>query len=214
MPERAWRTVTDISNDVVNPGDALARHANREGLAGRGLYSDERQEVMEGGNAAHGVFELLQEGKTVEAKDYEVAVRGFVRGILSWQNQFERKILETEVEVVAEKPRIKGRIDILRACTKPDHDCGGKGVVIVDGKMGKLVTYLPSHLQVGGYHYLWLYEERTAPICGREILCINAEGRFKVWPGLATPEQFLSAAIWQDYLVPLRQAVNEQRDKG
>lgn len=208
-----WRTVTDISNDVSNPGEALARHANREGLEGRSLFSDERQERMEGGTKVHEVFDLLRAGEEVDPKSYEVKLRGYVGGLLAWHSRFERKILKTEVEVENPKTKVRGRIDVVRACTKEGCPCDSTGIVVLDGKIGKLVTYLPAHLQVAGYEYLWMFEERPQPVCGREILCVNAAGAFKVWEGLCTPEMFITASIWHEDLVPLRRAVNEQRDR-
>lgn len=214
MPETAleFRSVTDLVTDVINPGEALARHANREGLAGRTLFSDERREKMEGGSEVHAALEDLRNECIVQPDHYPVARRGYVRGLLSWQKRFERRITQVEVELVSEILKVKGRADYVRLCQKAGCSCEGKGLVLGDLKVGKLVTFVQAHLQVGGYHYIWIERGLPGIICGGEVLCVNANGDFKVWTGLASPEAFVAAANWHAELVPLRGAVEMQRD--
>lgn len=207
-----FRSVTDLVTDVVNPGEALARHANREGLAGRTLFSEERREKMEGGTEVHSVLEDLRDECVVEVSDYPVARRGYVRGLLSWQKRFERRITQVEVELVSEVLKVKGRADYVRLCQKAGCSCEGKGLVLGDLKVGKLVTFVQAHLQVSGYHYIWIERGLPGIICGGEVLCVNANGDFKVWTVLASPEDFVAAANWHTRFVPLRSAVELQRD--
>lgn len=213
MPETAteYRTVTDLVNDVVNPGEALTRHANREGLAGRGLYSEQRREKMAGGTEVHTALEDLRDGKEVIVDSFPVARRGYALGIKRWHERFERRIVAVEVELVSKVLMVKGRTDYVRACQKDDCACRGEGLVLGDLKVGRLTTYIQAHLQVGAYHCIWLEEGREGVICGREVLCVNANGDFAVWPGLATPEAFLKAADWHTELLPLRRSVEEQK---
>lgn len=207
-----YRSVTDIVTDTINPGAALARHANKEGLEGRGLFSEDRQEKMQGGTEVHTVLEALRDHEAVDTQAFPAARRGYARGILRWHGRFDRKILMAEVDVSSVELRIKGRIDYVRACQKASCPCGGEGVVLGDLKVGKLVTFVTAHLQVGGYHAIWLNEEREQVVCGGEVLCVNALGDFKIWPSLASPRAFFAAADWHEELAPLRSAVEMQRD--
>jgi hypothetical protein len=206
-----FRTVTDLVTDVVNPGRALERHANKEGLAGRALFSDERREKMEGGTEVHTVLEDLRDGAAVDVAGYPVARRGYVKGITRWQQRFDRKIVDVEVEVVSDVLKVKGRIDYVRLCQKQGCGCGGEGFILGDLKVGKLVTYVTAHLQVAAYHYIWIEAGHSAAICGGEVLCVNAAGDFAVWPVLASPDAFVKAADWHAELVPMRLAVEEQK---
>lgn len=213
MPESAieYRSVTDLVHAVVNPGEALARHANREGLEGRALFSEERREKMEGGTEVHTVLEDLRDGKEILVENFPVARRGYVRGMQKWHKRFERRIIECEVELVSEALRVKGRADYTRACQKSDCFCAGRGIIIGDLKVGRLVTYIQAHLQVAAYHYIWIEESRPEIICGGEVLCVNAAGDFKAWPVLASTFAFVAAAKWHAELAPLSLAVNEQK---
>lgn len=206
-----YRSVTDLVSDVINPGDALARHANKEGLAGRALFSEERREKMEGGTEVHTVLEDLRDGKEVVLSSFPVPRQGYVRGLVKWQERFERRITQVEVEVDSVVLRVKGRVDYVRACQKPGCSCEGKGFILGDLKVGRLVTFIQAHLQVSAYHYVWIEEGREGVICGGEVLCVNAAGDFSVWAVLAVPDDFLFAANWHERLVPLRLAVEEQK---
>lgn len=206
-----WRTVTDIVNDVINPGDAFVRHANREGLAGRALYSDERKAKMEGGTEVHMVLEAMKKGEEVAVTSFPAARRGYVLGLKRWRKRFDRRILAVEIELESPTLRVRGRTDYVRACQKEGCSCGGEGLVIGDLKVGSLVTYIQAHLQVSGYHRMWLEEEREGTICGGEVLCVNANGDFSVWPVLAVPDDFLFAADWHERFLPLRRAIEEQK---
>jgi hypothetical protein len=206
-----YRSVTDLVSAVVNPGEALARHANKEGLAGRSLFSEERREKMEGGTEVHAVLEDLRDGKEIILEDYPVARRGYVQGMRNWHGRFKRRILQCEVELISETLRVKGRADYVRACQRPHCFCNGQGLIIGDLKVGRLVTFVQAHLQVSGYHYIWVETGRDGIVCGGEVLCVNAAGDFSVWPVLASPHAFVAAADWHKELAPLQLAVNEQK---
>ncbi len=206
-----YRSVTDLVHDVVNPGHGLARHANREGLEGRPLYSEERKQKMEGGAEVHSVLETLRDEGEVDFEAFPLSRRGYARGLTRWQKRFSRRIVATEIELVSQALKVRGRADYIRACQKSGCTCEGAGLILGDLKVGRLVAFIQAHLQVAAYRYIWIEEGREGVICGGEVLCVNALGDFAAWPALASPEAFLKAADWHTELAPLRLAVEEQK---
>lgn len=199
--DRAWRSVTGLVEDVINPGEAMLKWANNEGLHGRTIGQKDRQTTMSSGSEIHRALESSIDGGPPDPEDYAPSARAGVRGVKTWKTSRQVDLLAVETELKSDTLRVSGREDYLRRCKAPRCACGGEGVVVGDLKTGSLRTYPEYHLQPAAYWYMRLENFPDLVVCTAEILCIDREGNVRVVPCIFGPEQFRLAAEWHTELM-------------
>lgn len=206
VEERGWRSVTTVAKDVVNPGEALLRWANSQGLKGLSMEASRRSGQL-AGTKVHTALSAWARGDEPDPQEFDRTHRRYLAGLIAWRRRRDHRILFAEVKLEDPALRVTGRVDYCRECRRPGCSCGGSGGVLGDLKLGGLRTYAEAHVQVAGYHHLWIVEGREPAICGTEVLALDWHGNAQAHVCRATPQDFVKAADWQDRLFRIKRDV-------
>lgn len=206
--DQGWRALTDVVEEVVNPGQETIRWANREGLKGRSI-EQVRAQAAPRGTRVHSVLTALLLGDEVVLERWPKELRGYASGVLNWQRRRDRKLQHTELPAQSTSMRVTARIDYLRECQRLDCECAGSGSALGDLKTGGLYPTVRAALQVIGGVVLAREDGLVERVCSAEVLCVNAQGDYQVHQVKVNEDRFRRAAAWHADLVQLRTEVRE-----
>lgn len=195
-PPPDWTSPSKVAK-TLNPGEGLLRWANQQGLKGVPL-AVARKPGTGAGLSVHSFLERLTAGEDPDvveaaAAPLQAPTGSYVRGLCGWWREQRPVVLFTEEKVASERLRVRGRIDLVRACTRLGCECYGEGAVISDAKTGGLTAYVESHLQAATYREMWPdVGLRPEHLCGVELVCLDDRARWNVEPCSVTREQLLA----------------------